>query len=230
MNWISYTNKGSRPTNQDAYFESDKLFRVCDGVGGLSYGDVASKLTCSSFSEYFKSNQSVVYDCDYLNNALQYTFEKFRETINKYPETKEMSTTMVLIAFDADGAIVGWMGDSRLYHVRNGKVFFVTEDDSLINQLQKKGEDVSLVSRNIITKSLSANRNGELTFHGIAKNDIQLGDYFFLCTDGVLENLNDEILIKLLNEEKSLTAKAEKIQELCEGKTKDNFTFILIQY
>jgi PPM family protein phosphatase len=233
MKWTSYTNRGSRSSNQDAFFESNKLCIVCDGVGGLSYGDVAAKLACTSFSEYFKSNPSEVYDCDYVNRALEYTMEKFKATIEKYPETKEMSTTIVLMALDANGAIVSWMGDSRLYHVRpdtsGAEILFVTEDDSLINQLQKKDEDVSQVSRNIITKCLSVNRNDTLNFQGIAKNDIKSGDYFFLCTDGVLENVSDEKLSEILNEENSLTAKAEKIRELCEGKTKDNFTFILIE-
>lgn len=229
----AFTHIGQRTKNEDAFYESDNLFIVCDGVGGLSYGDVASKLACTSFSEYFNANPSEVYNRDYLNKALRYTIEKFSETINKYPETKEMSTTIVLMALDANGAIVSWMGDSRLYHVRpdtsGGEILFVTEDDSLINQLKRKGEDVSLVSRNIITKSLSANRNDELSFHGIAKKDIQSGDYFFLCTDGVLENVSDEILSKLLNEENSLSAKTEKIRKLCVERTKDNFTFILIE-
>jgi serine/threonine protein phosphatase PrpC len=90
---ISFTHKGSRSHNQDAFFESEKLFIVCDGVGGLSYGDVAAKLACSSFSEYFKENPAESYDCEYVNKALQYTIEKFQETVSKYPETKDMSTT-----------------------------------------------------------------------------------------------------------------------------------------
>jgi|LakMenEpi03Aug12_release.lakeMendotaPanAssembly.Ray.scaffolds.fasta_scaffold445863_2 serine/threonine protein phosphatase PrpC len=233
MIFTSYTDKGSRSSNQDAFFESEKLFIVCDGVGGLSYGDVASKLACSSFTEYFTANPAESYDCEYVNKALQYTIEKFKETVSKYSETKDMCTTVVLMAFDADGAIVGWMGDSRLYHVRpdtsGGEILFVTEDDSLINQLKKKGEDVSQVSRNIITKCLSLNRNDTLNFQGIAKNDIKSGDYFFLCTDGVLENVTDDILSDVLSSQITTEEKAGKIRELCEGKTKDNFTFILIE-
>jgi len=233
MIFTSYTDKGSRSSNQDAFFESESLFIVCDGVGGVSYGDVAAKLACSSFAEYFTANPAEIYDCDYLNKALQYTIEKFKETVNKYPETKDMCTTIVLIAFDAEGAIVSWMGDSRLYHVRpdtsGGKILFVTEDHSLINEMKKKGEDTANVSRNFITKALGANRSQELSFHGIAKQDIQSGDYFFLCTDGVLENVTDDILSDVLSSQITTEEKAGKIRELCEGKTKDNFTFILIE-
>jgi len=229
MIFTSYTDKGSRSSNQDAFFESDKLFIVCDGVGGVSYGDVASKLACSSFAEYFTANPAEIYDCDYLNKALQYTIEKFKETVNKYPETKDMCTTVVLMAFDADGAIAGWMGDSRLYHLRDGKILFATEDHSLINEMKKKGEDTANVSRNFITKALGANRSQELSFHGIAKQDIQSGDYFFLCTDGVLENVTDDLLTEVLGSEKTMKEKSQTIFSLCEGKTQDNFTFILIE-
>lgn len=236
MIFTSYTDKGSRSSNQDAFFESESLYIVCDGVGGVSYGDVAAKLACSSFSEYFNANPAESYNSDYLNKALQFTIEKFKETVSKYPETKDMCTTVVLMAFDADGAIVSWMGDSRLYHLRDGKILFATEDHSLINEMKMKGEDTTNVSRNFITKALGANRSQELSFHGIAKQDIQSGDYFFLCTDGVLENVSDEILTDILSgqttqsRQTTIEQKAEKIRELCEGKTRDNFTFILIQH
>lgn len=226
------TNIGSRSSNQDAYYAGENLFIVCDGVGGAAYGDVASKLACSSFADYFKHNPATIYDCAFLNKALEYTIGKFHDTENLHPEMKGMATTVVLIAFDKDGAIVAWLGDSRLYHIRNGEILFVTEDHSLINDLRRQGntdeEQLSNV-RNYITKSLCAKTEIEFSCHGIEKADIQKGDYFFLCTDGVLENVTDEILRTELNTKNSLEQKAQKIFSLCEGKTRDNFTFQIIE-
>lgn len=232
MKYTAITNIGSRSSNQDAYFAGENLFIVCDGVGGAAYGDVASKLACSSFAEYFKHNPTTVYDCDYLNKALQYAIQQFQETENKYPEMKGMATTIVLIAFDKDSAIVAWLGDSRLYHIRNGQTLFVTEDHSLVNELRKQGktdEEQLKNIRNYITKSLSAKTETNFSFHGIKTAEIQKCDYFFLCTDGVLENITDEILCAELITENTLEEKAQNIFSHCVGKTRDNFTFQIIQ-
>ncbi|OJV26368.1 MAG: hypothetical protein BGO32_00020 [Bacteroidetes bacterium 37-13] len=232
MKHIAITDKGSRPTNQDAYFVGDNLYIVCDGVGGVAYGDVASKLACNSFAEYFKQNPSDIYDCDFLNNALQFTVNKFQEMELQHPEMKGTATTVVLIAFDKDGAIIAWLGDSRLYHIRNGNILFMTEDHSLVNDLRKQGntDETQLKNvRNFITKSLSANGQHEFSFHGIGKNEITQGDYFFLCTDGVIENITDELLCSELSAQNTLEDKAQKIFSLCEGRTRDNFTFQIIE-
>ncbi len=232
MKHTALTNNGSKPTNKDFHFESQNLFIVCDGVDSSPYGDIASKLACSSFSDYFIQNPATVYDCDYLNKALQYTIQQFQETESKYPEMKGMATTIVLLAIDFEGVIIAWMGDSRLYHIRNGQILFVTEDHSLVNNLRKQGEtsEEELKNiRNFITNSLSANSKGNFSSHGIPKKEIQKGDYFFLCTDGVLENITDEILCNELNTKNTLEEKAQKIYSLCEGKTRDNFTFQIIE-
>ncbi|HEY0262072.1 MAG TPA: protein phosphatase 2C domain-containing protein [Chitinophagales bacterium] len=229
MKHTATTNIGSRKKNEDYCYESEKLFVVCDGVGGNAYGEVASKLACASFADYFKQNSASVYDCDFLKSALQYTIQKFKETEQKYPETSGMATTIVLIAFDESGIIVAWLGDSRLYHVRDGEIRFITDDHSLKNEMAKDGKDVSTISRNIITKALSAKTDCDFSYHGISKEELQQGDYFFLCTDGVLENISDEILCRELATDNDFEEKAQIIFSLCEGKTKDNFTFQLIE-
>ncbi|MCX6198464.1 MAG: protein phosphatase 2C domain-containing protein [Bacteroidetes bacterium] len=228
----AYTNSGSRSINEDAYCAQENLYIVCDGVGGRAYGEVASKLACSSISDYFKSNSTKIYEDNYLSKALQYTIEQFQETENKYPELKKMATTLVLIAFDSIGANIAWLGDSRLYHIRNGQILFVTEDHSLVNDLRKQGEtnESKLTGiRNFITNSLSANNKGNFSFYRINNTGIQKGDYFFLCTDGVLENITDEILCTELSSKNTLKEKAQNIFSFCEGKTGDNFTFQIIQ-
>jgi serine/threonine protein phosphatase PrpC len=229
MKSIAYSNIGQRTKNEDAFYESEKVFIVCDGVGGSPYGEVASKLACSSFSDFFHNHPTSVYDSHYLKKALRFSVEKFQEIETKHPETKGMSTTTTLFAFNENGAIVTWMGDSRLYHVREGKILFVTEDDSLINEMKRKGEDTKNVSRNFITKALSANCAHDLSNHVFLKEDIQPGDFIFLCTDGVLENMTDHLLCEFLSGSESIESKAKKILSLSEGKTKDNFTFQLIE-
>lgn len=232
MNHIAFTNTGTRPSNQDSFIESENLFIVCDGVGGNAYGEIASKLACTSFSKYFEQHPSTIHNQEYLNKALQYTIQKFQDTESKYPEMKGMATTIVLIAFDKVGAIVGWLGDSRLYHIRNGEILFATEDHSLVNDMRKQGntDETQLKTiRNYITKSISATTTPEFSTQTFWETEIQKGDYFFLCTDGVLENITNQILCAELNAKNTLEEKVQKIFLLCKGKTKDNFTFCIIE-
>lgn len=110
-----------------------------------------------------------------------------------------MSTTVVLLAFDKDGAIIAWIGESQLYHIRRGQILFITEDHSLINELAKQDKDVSNIRRNIITQSLSEKGDAQFSFQSIGSSDIQKGDYFFLYTDGVLENITDEKINRIFS-------------------------------
>jgi serine/threonine protein phosphatase PrpC len=226
MKFITHTHSGLRPTNQDAFYANGNLFIVCDGVGGNAYGDIASKLACTSLSDYFKNTS---FSKEHLDNAFENTQQQFRETVGKYPEMKNMSTTVVMLALDNEKAIIAWMGDSRLYHIRNGEILFVTEDHSLKNELAKKGEDVSHIKRNIITKSLSANHAIEYSLHTIPREEIKAGDFFFLCTDGVLENVTDEFIKSHFQNGYALEKIKALILQECEGKTKDNYTFEIIQ-
>jgi len=229
MKCVSITNVGERGSNEDAFYDGGVLFIVCDGVGGNVYGEVASKLACASLSDYFQDNAVSVYSNSYLNDALKYTIQKFEEIECKYPETKGMATTVALVTFNGAGANVAWLGDSRLYHIRKKEILFVTEDHSLINELAKQGRDVAGIQRNFITKSLSSKTSGEFSLHRIDAALIEKSDFFFVCTDGVLENVSNEILCVALTSENTLEENAQKIFSLCEGKTKDNFTFMIVE-
>ncbi len=226
MKIITHTDSGLRPTNQDAFYANGNLFIVCDGVGGNAYGDIASKLACTALSGFFKNRS---FSKEQVDKAFESTQLQFQEMVNQYPEMKNMSTTAVILALDNEKASIAWMGDSRLYHIRNGEILFVTEDHSLKNELAKKREDVSYIKGNIITKSLSANHAIEYSLHTIPREDIKEGDFFFLCTDGVLENVTDEFIKSHFQSEYALEKIKALILQECEGKTKDNYTFEIIQ-
>ena len=142
-----------------------------------------------------------------------------------------MSTTIVFIYFIEGGAAIAWMGDSRLYHIRQGEILYMTQDHSLINDLRKKGNTEVNEGRirNFITRSMNSRTINDFSIHLIPGADIQKGDYFFLCTDGVLENITDEILARVLDTNEAISIKADIIISQCMDKTSDNFTFQLIQ-
>ena len=194
---------------------------------------MASKLACNSISEYFNGHFIDKVDEKLLNDVLKFTIQKFKETESLYPEIKGMSTTIVLIAFDNEGVIIAWLGDSRAYHISDGNIQFVTTDHSLANELKNQEQiDENEIKniKNFITKSLNAQCAHLFSLHKIPKEKICEGDFFMLCTDGALENISEEIIKTECIRDKNIEEIINNFASQCEGNTRDNYTLQIIMY
>ncbi|MEO6282958.1 MAG: PP2C family serine/threonine-protein phosphatase [Dyadobacter sp.] len=238
-----FTEVGQRTNNEDSIFpplnavhKDARLFLVCDGVGGQHKGEVASLLACESLNTFFENNPVDVADDIYIKNALKFTTDQFNEKESEDKETSGMATTLTLVHFNEAGATIAHLGDSRIYQIRKGRVIRVSDDHKLVHELVKEGhiteqEAQNHSQRNVITKVISADRNDTPDVKII--NDVIAGDYFFLCTDGVLELIYDDLLVYHLRETEdnniSDSEKLENIRLECAGKTRDNFSAYLIR-
>ncbi len=153
-----------------------------------------------------------------------------------------MGTTMTFLKLHNEGATVAHIGDSRVYHIRPGKdgestkILFQTEDHSLINDLIKVGELTREEARrsnqrNVITRAMQPDmeRRPEADIKHIA--DIRSGDYFFLCSDGMLEeeDMEDGVSLRNIFSEMGGTDN-RKINILREAtkENRDNHTAIIV--
>ncbi|MGB0839748.1 MAG: PP2C family protein-serine/threonine phosphatase [Chitinophagales bacterium] len=235
--------KGHRSNNEDAIYPTkgaatttDRLFLVCDGVGGANKGEVASQLTCDLFQAYFAEHIDEVVDEAFVTNALKFTEQKLDAHKNLQPECTGMATTLTLIYFDdmLHRAVISWSGDSRIYHIRDGKILFQSEDHSLVNELVKRGEITEEEAythprRNVILRAISGMDNPTKADTYYAE-DVQAGDYFFLATDGILESIDNSTLeILLQSEDVDLSQVASNIKQLCEMGSNDNYSMYLLQ-
>lgn len=232
---------GQREHNEDSIYPvkgtataSDTLLIVCDGVGGAARGEIASRLAADSFAEYFKANPpQAATDETYWNAAFEHTQTAFDSYIKVTPMSKGMGTTLTLLHLHAEGVTLVHIGDSRIYHVRGEDILFETEDHSLVKQLVKQGiitpeEAIDHPRRNVITRAIQGNAYpSKIDVHTIT--DIQAGDYFFLCTDGILESISNENLTTILNLSLDNAAKMEELKKKCEKKSRDNFSAYLVQ-
>jgi Serine/threonine protein phosphatase len=234
------TEKGRRANNEDFIFPSaelatpgQRLFMVCDGVGGAEKGEIASALACDSFQTFFTTflEQDDPSE-DFINKAIHYTESRFDEYISQHPEAKGMATTMTLLYIGVSRVTIAHIGDSRVYHFRDGEVKSKTDDHSLVNSWVKLGiitEEEAVVhpQRNVITRAITGAENSvnaDVTFI----TDIQDNDFFFLCTDGVTECLPDEELKKLFTPDMCGEPIKDTIVEYCSDESKDNFSFYII--
>lgn len=240
---VSFSEKGNRPNNEDCVFPqpgfatvADRLFLVCDGVGGEHKGEVASAEACRCLSDYLKNHTGVSLSPEEMNQILTYTCQSFAEIERNDPETHGMATTLTLLYLLDTHIVLAHLGDSRIYQVRDGKIVFQTRDHKLVNELVEGGVITEEQARehpkkNVITRVIQASRQDQADFKII--DDIRPGDFFFLCTDGVLERLYDGLLEYHLGLKSGSMATPSElmvgIKEECEGMTNDNFSAYLIQ-
>ncbi|MDR0836587.1 MAG: protein phosphatase 2C domain-containing protein [Tannerella sp.] len=235
------TEKGKRRNNEDYIYPSSelagpdrRLFIVCDGVGGSEKGEIASELACDSFETYFNTfleegdNPSEAF----IQKAVRYTESRFDEYVKHNPEAQGMATTFALLYIGNKGITVAYAGDSRIYQFRDGQIIFKTEDHRLVNSLVKLGkiteeEAERHPQKNVITKAIIGSEH-------ITSADVQLitdlepGDMFFLCTDGVTETFTDRELEKIFNKKNNSEEIKNTIVERCINQSNDNYSFYII--
>lgn len=232
-NHFALSEQGRRPNNEDSFFltEDNLFFMVCDGVGGSNKGEIASLKACEYFSETLLSNQN--FSLINIENALKTTELRFDAYCNEFPDTKGMATTLTFLKLHNHKATLGHIGDSRIYHIRNGNILFHTTDHSFVNELVASGfltpeEAKTHPKKNQITRAIQGSEHATLIDVNEI-NDLQTGDYFMLCTDGILESVDEEFIFENFHTEAILDNIRQNIIEICQKKSNDNFTAIVVR-
>lgn len=228
------------PLGKDA--SESSLFMVCDGMGGHDAGEIASQTVCDSISQtilndgHYKEGEFTNTDLlEALDNAYSALDAKDNDT------EKKMGTTLALLKLHNNGATIAHIGDSRVYHIRPGateegtEILFMTEDHSLVNSLVKAGEMTKEEARhsrqrNIITRAMQPGDNRAEPDISLIR-DIQPGDYFYLCSDGMLEQdeMDDGSALKrIFSDEISSTEEKVKILQGATANNSDNHSAYII--
>jgi len=233
IEYLTISEQGQRNYNEDALLtDTDNgIFMVCDGVGGSNRGDIASKKACEYFSDVVNRQNEVSEIV--LEQALVETEIKFDEYISGFPEAKGMATTLTFLKITPQGAIAGHIGDSRIYQIRNGEIIFMTQDHSFVNELVASGflteeEAVNHPKKNQITRAIQGSESSTLIDFGHIES-IEKNDFFMLCSDGILEGIDNDWISENFKSEFELYAIEKGIRENCIEKSKDNYTAILIK-
>jgi serine/threonine protein phosphatase PrpC len=210
------------------------VFVVCDGVGGSSFGEVASEIATKSFYEILEKAtiQSEAEFRNLLNQALAKFKEKVDEFVAANPSAANTSTTLTVAVMQKDKAYIAWCGDSKIYQVREGAILFRSRDHSLVTDLVEQGvitaaEAVTHPQRNIITRSLNSNTK-QSDIDIVVLNDVRKSDWLLLCTDGLMEQFTEDLFPVVLGRFDKGSNYSEIINKLCYGKTKDNYSMYLL--
>jgi protein phosphatase len=179
------------PEEAEVRHSKGSLFVVADGVGGGLAGEVASREAVSKLMSLYYSSSSV------WGRALQEAFQQANLHIydlsQDNPDYRRMQTTLSAIALVNNQAIVGHVGDTRIYRVRGHEIQQLTRDHSEVAELVRMQiitpeEARHHPRRNIITRSVGSELLLQAEFHNV---EVELGDIFVLCTDGLWEPVEE---------------------------------------
>ena len=170
------------------------LFVVADGMGGHAVGELASKLAVDTLPHTF-TKTTHLNTADALRKAIETTNHVIYERGNLNREFDQMGTTCTTLSLGPQGAIIGHVGDSRAYRIRNGKIEQLSFDHSLQWELIRQGhltpeEVYATQPRNVITRSLGPEAEVEVDIEG--PYPVEPGDTFVLCSDGLTGHVSDQ--------------------------------------
>lgn len=235
----SYSYIGQRTNQEDCIFPESsgydgRMFIVCDGMGGHKDGEVASGAVCRSLCSSLGHLTPESFDETKFCDAVSKAYDALELDEVKHIGEKEMGTTLVFLFMQSQQAFVAHIGDSRLYQIRGNSIRFVTSDHSLVNDLVKAGiitteEAADYPRKNVITRAMQPFLENRYPAEIDIISDILPGDWFLLCTDGVVESVSNDALCTILSSSPGVNDAISRIQALCKSSSKDNNSAVLLR-
>lgn len=232
---------GGRSENQDSAGIKDTqlgyLIVVCDGMGGMQGGSVASQLAVQTILKTVSSADKQSNPSMILIKAIRDANMAIIERGQDNPELLGMGTTVTALLLTPHSAITSYVGDSRIYQLRNGRKIYRTFDHSMVFEMVKKkviSEEQARLSAqsNVILKALGINPDLEVE---TMEHPYQKGDRFVLCSDGFWGAMPEDEFIRHLSEKNPIDKILESTGNVVEsigrnsGIEYDNLTAAIIE-
>ncbi|ELR99466.1 Stp1/IreP family PP2C-type Ser/Thr phosphatase [Gloeocapsa sp. PCC 73106] len=223
-----------RSVNQDSYYVDDpggRFFIVADGMGGHAGGQEASSIAIKEIQAYLEKHWDDPTATDIL---LEQAFSQANQGILKdqseHPDRGDMGTTAVLLLFRGEASWAAHVGDSRLYRLRAANLEQVTEDHTWVARAIKNGDLTREEARihpwrHVLSQCLGRKDIYQIDLQTV---EVQPGDRFLLCSDGLTEEVPDELISKLLAETPEQAAQM-LVEEAKEAGGSDNITVVIVE-
>ena len=218
-----------REGNEDSAYAGPRLLAVADGMGGHAAGEVASSLTIASMAKLDSEPPGGDMLAE-LAAAVAAANTRLQEMIIANPAVEGMGTTLTALFWSDGHAALCHIGDSRGYLLREGELYQITHDHTLVQSLVDEGrisaDDVSThPQRSLLLRALDGRSVAE---PDLSVHDAQAGDRYLLCSDGLSGVVSDETLRETLTTIEDPDAVARQLIELAlHGGGPDNITCIV---
>ncbi len=210
MPFSARTDIGRKRTiNQDGFCVGDVekgsvLWAVvCDGMGGMAAGNIASQETVSVISSSFRGNLSPKTTpkiiCNLLKSAVEAANAKVYDMAQKNEAYRGMGTTVVALIVKDNIAYFAHVGDSRAYLLKGEEIFQLTTDHSIVQTMVESGQITAdeakhHPNKNIITRAVGVASGIDIDFLEIP---VEKGEILLLCTDGLTNCLEDSFILQM---------------------------------
>ena len=221
----------SRPADDRALATHGVIALVADGMGGCKGGEVASALACKKIPKiYFESNGPAPAA---LRASLEAANAEIYQAAQVQPELRGMGTTAVAFAITSSHGWLAYVGDSRLYLIRRGQIYRMSEDHSMVFEMVHKGlitaeEARNHQDRNVLSRALGSHAQVEVSCWD-EPFPIQAGDRFLLCSDGLHDLVSDEKMLELSSTGEVGVATERLVRAANENGGYDNISVILLE-
>jgi PPM family protein phosphatase len=226
------------------HYEPQKLgliFVVADGLGGHAAGEIASEMACEeAVSAYYRNDAVLPGNADTgepkierLEKSIWSAHHKIIKAAREREELHGMGTTLSALVLADNKAFIAHIGDSRIYRFRNNSCERMTIDHTKNQALIDTGQIQPDYEHNghcghILTQALGGYGDLDAVFTRV--EDLQKGDRFLLCTDGLHDHVSDDEIRGILMEDSFPKTTCDKLVQAAIGKGgHDNVTVIVIQ-
>jgi protein phosphatase len=231
----------SRDNNEDsvAVDEETRLAVLADGMGGYNAGEIASGMATA----FIKSEMSrwltevgTTARAKEVRRAMEICVDSANLSIfnaaNSNANYSGMGTTLVVGVFRDDVLVLGHIGDSRCYRLRAGKLEQISRDHSLLQEQI----DAGLVTleqaqhsniKNLVTRALGVE---EIVLLEVNEYQVELGDLYLMCSDGLSDMVQDAVIAKILNAEGGLEHKVQMLVDAAnDNGGRDNISVLMVE-
>jgi protein phosphatase len=199
-----------RSVNEDDLVARPPFFVVADGMGGAKAGEVASAMATDAFEGESDSDEPAE---EQLARIVRAANRRIYDLAVSDESHRGMGTTLTAAKLDGDRVSLAHVGDSRAYRLRDGELEQLTNDHSLVAELERSGQISPEAAehhpqRSIITRALGPEPDVDVDTYTVAGRE---GDVFLLCSDGLTSMISDGEVTSIMRAADSLEAAAESL-------------------
>ena len=242
------SDRGSvRPINEDRFVADDELglYVVADGMGGHQAGEVASQSAVETITAFvrrtaedgectwpFGIDPTLSFNGNRLRTAIALANRRVFRLSESQDDYTGMGTTVASALVTGGRAVVGHVGDSRVYLHSNGRFLRLTSDDTwAASLLATRSADPEAIRhhpmRNVLTNVVGVRE--DTTIH-LQEFDITPGDLLLLSSDGLHGTVEDDAIVRYLQGEDLETAAQALLKHAIDVGSRDNVTVLLVRY
>ena len=240
--FCAFTDPGlARANNEDSvtFDESTCLAVLADGMGGYNAGEVASGMATTFIRTELSrwlSQAGRHANAKEIQRAMEICVDNANRAIfnaaHSNPQYSGMGTTLVMGVFQDARLMLGHIGDSRCYRLRDGELAQLTKDHSLLQEqvdarLITPEQAAVSINRNLVTRAMGVEDAAILE---VSECQVENGDLYLLCSDGLSDMIGASEIAELLNAPEALTQKATRMIKIANHHGgRDNISVLLVR-